>query len=66
MNKEKFDLLEVRAKKEGRYLVTLYQFERIVEKDQDYISEWLYFDGEKWDYGVYEGTCYVCFIHDKE
>lgn len=67
ISKDKFDLLEVRANTEGFYFVTMYQFDKIDIDHPDYIKDWLYFDGDKWEYcGEYKDACYVCFIHSKD
>lgn len=67
MTKEKFDLLEVNPTDCGWYHVTLFQFKKEKDEHPDYIKDWLYFDGFRWEYiGEYQGNCLVCFIHEKE
>lgn len=57
MDKEKFDLLEVRPENKGIYEVTLYNFVTEV-----YLREDLLYNGDKWEYGKYDSH-YVCFVH---
>ena len=66
MTQEEFDCMEVRPTRRGWYFVTLYQFDKVDPKHPDYIRDWLFFEGDKWDYGDYTGFCYVCFIHKKQ
>lgn len=66
MNKEEYDLMEVKAKERGFYFVTLFQFKKEKPEHPDYIRDWLEFDGEDWVYGGYEGCCYVCFINKRD
>ena len=63
MEKEEFDLMEVKPSNAGWYYVTLFQFEKILPEAPDYIKDWLEFDGNNWIYGNYENNSYVCFIH---
>lgn len=67
-DKKWFDHMEVKPENGvGWYSVTLYQFNKMEREHPDYIREWLYFDGEQWDYcGTYSGNTYVCFIHARE
>lgn len=66
MDKSKFDALEVKGKKKGWYLVELYQFKKQDEKDPSYFKDWIEFDGEKWNYSDYEGSCLVCYLYEYE
>lgn len=67
MDHERLNALEVKPwySEPAWYRVTVYQYVR-GEKDAEYFKEWFYFNGEKWEYGEFEGTVYVCFIHAKE
>lgn len=60
-----FNAMEVRPKKPGHYLVTLYCFNKIQPGDKAYFCERLYYNGTAWVYGGYSGACYVCFIHSR-
>lgn len=64
MSKEKFDLLEVKTKDDGIYLVTLYHFNE-KKRIKEYSKEWLSFENNKWLYETRE-DCLVCFIHKRK
>tara|TARA_Y100001960_G_C14779879_1_gene885853 strand:+ start:1795 stop:1998 length:204 start_codon:yes stop_codon:yes gene_type:complete len=64
MSKEKFDLLEVKTKEDGLYLVTLYHFNE-KKRIKEYSKEWLRFENNKWLYKARE-DCLVCFIHERK
>lgn len=66
MEKDEFDFMEVKPLNNGWYYVTLFQFEKILPEDPDYIIDWLEFDGNNWIYDGYENNSYVCFIHRGE
>jgi hypothetical protein len=66
MKKQEFDALEVKPQRDGFYLVTLFQFANLKPDHPEYIRDWLQFKKGDWDYGDYEGSCYVCFIHAKD
>ena len=66
MDKEDFDIMEVKAERQGWYKVTLYQFKKEKPEYPDYIQEWVEFVGENWDYRERKNSCYVCFIHSHE
>jgi hypothetical protein len=66
MDKSRFDALEVRTDVPGWYWVTFFQFNKDQERDPDYFKDWIETDGKVWDYGGYDGKCYVCFIHKRE
>ena len=66
MDQEEFDTMEVKALNVGWYFVSLYQFKKANPLHPDYIKDWMEFKDNKWDYGGYDGSCYVCFIHKKE
>jgi len=64
MDKEKFDLLEVRPPKNcageiGLYHVVLHNF-----TEDTYLYAWLRYDGNAWNYAEHQGRCLVCFIFD--
>lgn len=65
MDENKIKALEVKplTKNKCWYLVTLHQCIKEHEDHPDYFQEWIYFDGENWDYWGYTGVCYCCFIH---
>lgn len=63
MTKDKFEAMEVKTKRKGWYLVTLFQFKKEEPEHPDYIRDWLNFDGDNWDYEAYKDCCYVCFVH---
>jgi len=66
MNSEKLRALEVRAKNDGWYLVTFYQFNKEDDNHPDYFDDWCEAVNGEWDYGGYKERCYVCFIKKKE
>lgn len=66
MDKEYFKLMEVKPKEKAFYFVTLFQFQKGEPEHPDYFTDWLEFDGDNWDYGYYEGNCYVCFVHKRD
>ena len=65
MTKEEFDLLEVRPENKGWYFVTLFQFKKEDPNWPDCFTDWVEFDGVKWDYDTYD-NCYVCFIQKRD
>ena len=66
MDKEEFDIMEVRPENSGWYFVTFYQYKKEKPSHPDHFQDWLEFEDGKWSYGAYEGVCYVCFINRKE
>lgn len=66
MTKEEFGFMEVKPKDQGWYYVTMFQYEKLDPKHPDHIKDWLEFDGTAWDYALYSGCCYVCFIYKQE
>ena len=65
MDKDEFTFMEVKPNKEGWYFITLFQFKKERISHPDYIKDWMFYNGESWNYGLYEGCCYVCFIEDR-
>lgn len=66
MEKEEFDLMEVKPSNAGWYYVTLFQFKKTHQDASDctkYWKDWVEFDGNNWVYDDYENNSYVCFIH---
>ncbi len=62
MTQEQIIQNEVRPNNEGWYFVTLFQFKKQSEKDVDEFNDFIYFDGNNYDYTYgYEG-CYVSKI----
>lgn len=64
MDREEFEVMEVKPKEKDFYFVTMFQYEKEKPEYPDYIKDWIEFDGENWDYGEYK--CYVCFIHKRD
>ena len=60
MDKEEFNLMEVKPKSAGMYFVTLYQFKHPTHYTQVYLE----YNGDSWLYHKYDSS-YVCFIHEK-
>ncbi len=54
MKDEKFKLLEVKTQRSGWYGVTLCQHKKEQSEHSNYIKEWLWFDGNEWDYHGYK------------
>ena len=64
-----YEISEVKPKlgNIGFYYVTLFQFDKEKESHPDYIKDYMYFDGNDWEYiGAYKDHCLVCFIHRME
>jgi len=66
VDKKEFNAKEVKAKDDGWYFVTLFQFVKEKPEYPNNIKDWVKFNGKDWEYGDYDGTCYVCFIHKRE
>lgn len=65
-NEDAIKALEVKPRDEGWYKVTLFQYAKEDDSHPSVIREYLFYDGENWDYcGEYKGSCYVCFISEK-
>ena len=58
--------IEAKPDSTGWYWVILHQYNKEKESYPDKIKDCLVFDGERWDYGDYAGSCYVCEIIRKD
>lgn len=66
MTKEQIAALEIKPEEEGWYFVTLFQLKKDNKKDPDEFNDFIFFNGNNYEYENGYEWCYVSKILFKE